>query len=339
MYEYAPWAKDELARIVSLSTNHLPILDLQFGGSCNLKCIYCDTPQYHQPCLLNLEAIEKYISSGKIKWVYSCGLGEPTAKGNNGDTLKELLAICKKYSVKVSIFSNMVDLDDKLLQYIDSGTLHVLFKLDSFNPTIMKYLYGVDKSVTILKNYKMLIEVVHHRGKTTNLSASIVPSAKNQSEIYDIVDFCMKNGIYPLIGQLENAGRCSKIFDSLKVDDSELLALRKYIEETYGIKYEIPVCPATVSGIHITNTNQVIVDELTGLSCGWFWLGEPQMIEIGNIINASAEDITSKIIHYRKQKLDNVISIEKTLTPNPFGGCGGDAKRLLQQYIQIALTY
>ena len=63
------------------------------------------------------------------------------------------------------------------------------------------------------------------------------------------------------------------------------------------------------------------------------------MIEIGNIINASAEDITSKIIHYRKQKLDNVISIEKTLTPNPFGGCGGDAKRLLQQYIQIALNY
>ena len=52
MYEYAPWAKDTLHRILALSSKSLPILDIQFGGACNLNCIYCDTPRYNSPCSL-----------------------------------------------------------------------------------------------------------------------------------------------------------------------------------------------------------------------------------------------------------------------------------------------
>ncbi len=336
MYEYAPWATDVLERILSISSESLPILDLQFGGACNLNCIYCDTPKYKYPCLLDLEAIEKIICNGNIQWVYACGLGEPTVKGGNGYAFKRVLAMCKANSAKVSVFSNMVDLDDELLQYIDDGTLHVLFKLDSFRPDVMNYLYGVDRSKTILQNYERLKEVIHIKDGTTNLGASIVPNAKNQEEVYKIVDFCMEYGIYPLLGQLENAGKCASIFDELKVDDNELLALRQYIKNTYGTDYQMPICPATIAGIHITNTNKVIVDEKTGLSCGWFWLDEPKMIEIGNIIDMSSKEVTSKIIAYRKSKFADVVSIEKSLKANPFGGCGGDAKALLQQYISIA---
>ena len=335
MYDYAPWATDVLKRILSISSESLPILDLQFGGACNLNCIYCDTPKYKYPCLLDLEAIEKIINNGKIQWVYACGLGEPTVKGDNGYAFKKVLAMCKANSVKVSVFSNMVDLDDELLQYIDNGTLHVLFKLDSFVPNVMNYLYGVDKSKTILRNYERLKEVIHIKNGTTNLGASIVPNAKNREEIYKIVDFCMEYGIYPLLGQLENAGKCASIFEELKVDDNELLALRQYIKGTYGADYQMPICPATIAGIHITNTNKVIVDEKTGLSCGWFWLDEPKMIEIGNIVDMSAEEITSKIIAYRKSKFADVVAIQQSLTPNPFGGCGGDAKSLLRHYINI----
>lgn len=109
-----------------------------------------------------------------------------------------------------------------------------------------------------------------------------------------------------------------------------------YIETKYGVHYEIPVCPATISGIHITNTNHVIVDERTGLSCGWFWLDEPKMIKIGSIEDMTLEEITTKIISYRKSKFADVIETEKALEPNPFGGCGGDAKALLSQYISIS---
>ena len=48
------------------------------------------------------------------------------------------------------------------------------------------------------------------------------------------------------------------------------------------------------------------------------------------------EEITANIIAYRKSKFANVIEIEKALEPNPFGGCGGDAKALLSQYISIS---
>lgn len=335
MYEYAPWATDVLERILAISSKSLPILDIQFGGACNLNCIYCDTPKYNAPCSLDMNSIGRIIDDGNVQWIYACGLGEPTAKGNV-EAFKQILAMCKKKSIKVSIFSNIVNLDDELLQYIDDGTLHILFKLDSFNPSVMEYLYGSDKSKIILHNYQKLREVIHTKDGATNLGASIVPTARNYEEIYQIIDFCMDSGIYPLLGQLENAGKCSAIFDELELKEDKLLALRQYIKDKYSVQYSIPVCPATISGIHITNTNRVIVDERTGLSCGWFWLDEPKMIEIGNIVDMTVQEITAKIIAYRKSKLNNVVALEKTLRPNPFGGCGGDAKQLLQQYISIA---
>ena len=84
MYEYAPWEINRLHRVLAISSNCLPILDLQFGGACNQNCVYCDTPKYDYPCLLDVDAIERIINTGSIQWVYACGLGEPTARGNVG---------------------------------------------------------------------------------------------------------------------------------------------------------------------------------------------------------------------------------------------------------------
>lgn len=200
----------------------------------------------------------------------------------------------------------------------------------------MEYLYGKDRSSTILRNYQRLVEAIRVEDGTTNLGASIVPTKVNYDEIYNIIDFCRNTNIFPLLGQLENAGKCSEVFNDLELKDDKLIALRNYIKEQYKTDYEIPVCPATISSIHITNTNNVIVDERTGLSCAWFWMEDPKMISLGNIRKMSAEDITSKIIDYRKSKFSDVISIESNLSKNTFGGCGGDAKTLLQKYIQIA---
>ncbi len=72
------------------------------------------------------------------------------------------------------IFSNLVNLDKELLDYIENGTLHVLFKLDSFKPEVMRFLYGADRSQIILKNYHRLKKAVKTNNGTTNLGASIV---------------------------------------------------------------------------------------------------------------------------------------------------------------------
>lgn len=336
MHEYAPWAKETLSRILTKSSTTLPILDVQLGGSCNLRCRYCDTPRYCAPCMLDANSIEKIISSGNIEWVYVCGLGEPTAEGNI-KIFKKILSISKKFNVKVSCFSNVLNLDDEIIEYIQNGTLYVLFKLDSCKRERIKYLYGRDVHHQLISNYlKLLRSVRFDENGNTNLSASIVPTTVNKFEIYGIIDFCMENGIYPLLGQLEEAGCCIENFAELKLGTEELLDYRRYIKSEYSEEYKIPICPATISAIHVNNQNEVIVDEKTGLSCAWFWLSEPRMIKIANIVEMSPEEITQRILEYRKSKFNEVIRIERTILPNPIGGCGGDAKELLSKYIAIA---
>ncbi len=335
MMQYKPWEKNEVKSIISESNKELPILDIQLGGACNMKCIYCDTPKYGLPCSTDLASIEKLLNEGKIKWVYVCGLGEPTAKANINH-LKQILKWCKEKNIGLSTFSNMLNLDNELLDYIDNGTLNVLYKLDSFDKERMSYLYGVDKGDIILKNYQALNEVTHAKDGVTNLGASIVPTSVNYDELESIIDYCLENGVFPLIGQLENAGSCSKIYKDLVVNEEDLIKLREYMFNTYGIDYEMPICPATISGIHITNTNKVIVDERTGLSCPWFWLDEPGLKVLGNVQNMSYEEIVKAVLDYRSTKLNDVIDMEKHIELYPFGGCGGNAKSLLKTYLDIS---
>ncbi len=43
-------------------------------------------------------------------------------------------------------------------------------------------------------------------GDTTSVAASIVPSALISRMIPDLVRFCLEHGMFPLIGELEDAG-------------------------------------------------------------------------------------------------------------------------------------
>lgn len=343
MMQYKPWEKKEVNFLVSKSNKQLPILDIQLGGACNLRCIYCDTPKYGFPCLVDLPSIEKLMDDGNVKWVYICGLGEPT-EASNLRHLKQILKWCKEKNVRLSMFSNILNLDNELLDYIDNEILHVLFKLDTFDKDKMTSLYGLDKvkhlytddpSDIILRNYQALKKVTHNSDGVTNLGASIVPTSVNYSELPFIIEYCMQNGIFPLIGQLEDAGSCSKVYEELKVKEEDLIKYRNYISKTYGVDYEIPTCPATISGIHVTNTNNIILDKRTGLSCPWFWLDEPQLQVIGNIENMSYDEIVKKILDYRASKLSDVEEMEKHVELYPFGGCGGNAKQLLRTYIDV----
>ena len=145
----------------------------------------------------------------------------------------------------------------------------------------------------------------------------------------------MENNIFPLIGQLEDAGKGANIFSQLEVKNDILLSLKDYISKEYGLDYQMPICPATISAVHITNQNKVIVDDITGLSCPWFWLGEPKLRELGDIREKSYDEIVQNILAYRQEKFPQVLQIEKNLSSYPFGGCGGDAKQLLKTYISL----
>ena len=337
MMQYRPWKKEEVKSIISSSNEKLPILDIQLGGACNLHCIYCDTPKYGFPCSVNLSAIEKLMKDGDVKWVYVCGLGEPTAPANLRH-LKQILEWCKEKKIGLSMFSNVLNLDDELLEYIDNDTLHILFKLDSFKADRMAYLFGttIDKAQKMKRNYAKLLEVTHAKNGVTNLGTSIVPTSVNYDEMTSLINWCMNHGVFPLIGQLEDAGSCSKIYQELEVKEEDLMKFRNYLSNNFGVNYEMPICPATISGIHITNTNNIILDEKTGLSCPWFWLGEPKIKAIGNINDMSYDEIVKKILEYRNSKFNDVVDMEKHIELYPFGGCGGNVKQLLRTYIDAS---
>ena len=332
--QYFPWSNNEAVPLIENAHKELGILDLQLGAICNARCIYCDTPRREEAFELDLLSIEKLLNSGKISWVYICGLGEPTA-GRNMTYLKILLEMCKKRGIKVSMFSNMINLDQKLLSYIDSGTLHVLFKLDSFKNEKIKHLYGIDAGDRFRTNYDKLREVVHLEAGTTNLGASIVPTQTNLKELPQIIEWCLENGIYPLLGQLEKAGDGSSIFDSLMLPDDDLLTIKSHVESLCGEDYKIPICPSAIASMHVDVNGQIVVDRSTGLSCPWYSLGEPQIETIGSISALDYFGAVERINKYRQGKTADVKIMLENAHAFPIGGCGGNPSELLPRYAKV----
>jgi hypothetical protein len=89
-----------------------------------------------------------------------------------------------------------------------------------------------------------------------------------------------------------------------------------------------------MAGSHITNNNFVQVDLRTGLSCHWFWLGEPQVKILGTTKEMSYEEIVEKILAYRELKFPDVQEMAKNVKNYPFGGCGGNVETLFKTYIK-----
>ena len=338
MNEYSPWSRKILYRIMAdVTKGHLRILDVKLGGKCNMHCWYCDTPMYHVKCTFDMDKLENIISSGDIQQIYICGLGEPTEETENLPILKRILSISRRKGIQVSGFTNLLVLDEDLLGYIEDGTWNILFKLDTFKPELMTKIYRIplEKTKVLLNNYKRVLDAIRIRDGTTNVGVSIVPAKDNSDELPTIIDYCMEHGIYPLLGELENQGRCLGNYEEHRLDEQELRKITDYIRTQYGIEYRVPICPAAVAGIHVNHDGKILIDKL-GLSCSFFMLEERPMFPIGNIANMDYEEIHNRILEYREAHLREAIDFERSLLKEfPIGGCGGNAKWLLQTYINL----
>ena len=83
MIEYAPWSRKVLDESLRSYKNRVfNILDIELGGQCNYHCIYCDSPLRNKRCEVSIEKLRTAFAQKNIKWVFICGLGEPTANGN-----------------------------------------------------------------------------------------------------------------------------------------------------------------------------------------------------------------------------------------------------------------
>lgn len=136
------------------------------------------------------------------------------------------------------IFTNLLDFDDRLFQYVEDDVLYVMFKLDSFVTEKIKKLYGKQKIDVerLNKNIKKLVTLVKVENGCTNLCASIVPTALNYDELSDIISFCNDNNIFPLIGDLEDSGRGQDVYQQLKLSDKKLEKVKSLFRR--GMKFQ-----------------------------------------------------------------------------------------------------
>ncbi len=335
MVEYLPWSKKVYSEcLMDYKNGALSILDIELGGQCNYHCVYCDSPTRGKKCVISFNSIENAFMENNIKWVFVCGLGEPTFS-ENFIILKNILSLCEKYGAKCSIFTNLSNLDLELEGYIKKGILYLLFKYDSINTNKVKSLYGACNPEQQVANIDKVKQLVQVNEGCTNLAASIVPTRENINEIITIVKDCLASNIYPLIAELENSGNAQGCYEKLMLTDEELMNIKNEVNALISDKYYIPVCPAVICGLHIRHDGSVTLDEFTGLSCHWFWLEEPRTVVVGDFNTEQCKDLVVKIEKYRDSRLDKIRDLMNTQKVSVFGGCGGDVSYLLKQYMGI----
>jgi MoaA/NifB/PqqE/SkfB family radical SAM enzyme len=336
MIEYMPWSSDsQNTYLEKYKMGKYSILEVELGGGCNLSCKYCDSPDRKIKPDVNLDLVEMILNKFNYEWLFICGMGEPFVKPNYNIMLN-ILSICEKTNTKCSIFTNGIGIDSKIKSYIKKGILSVIVKLDSLKAEKSKEIFRSKDDIDSTKIIRDIKKgVIYTNANYTNIAASIVPTIYNQDEIVDIVNWCLKNNIYPMIGDLEESGDAKEIFTDLSVSISKKRLIKNEIKEIIGEEYNLPICPSVIGGIKLSYNNYIIVDELTGLSCSWFWLTEAKLRKIIRVKNIN--DFIGgmkQVTKYRTNRIESTKKLVRSTQQGSFGGCGGDISIILNSFIE-----
>jgi len=339
MKEFYPWSTTTYEKAIEkYKAGRLSTLDVQISAQCNYSCRDCDSPERNIKSNLDYEHLETLIRQepGSYDWMFICGVGEPLWGKNQEDSLR-MLDLCKRMGIRCSVFTNGSDMTEQVLSYVRDGVLYPVIKMDTFCPSQAEKIYGTSEAYRTLEATKVLFEIARSsQEQHYAIAASIVPTVKNIDEIPNIVKSCVENNVFPLVAQLECAGKAKENFETSMLNDEQLLNLKDTINSIIGGEYKIPKCPSVVAGIHFSINGTVTVDKRSGLSCGWFWLEDPQMIELCQVSQISSLiEAERKIMNYRKTVIDDVAVLCNKIKEYPFGGCGGNIKGLLSDYVKI----
>jgi MoaA/NifB/PqqE/SkfB family radical SAM enzyme len=339
--EFLPWSKKTLSKVLMKHQKKLlGTLDLQLSAACSgANCIYCDSKpkagcanenesNWSQLHDLLLQSVRLGLD-----WIYICGLGEPL----EDPVFDKIINFTKKEEINVSVFTNGVFISDKqIAKTLKESNVNIVLKLDTFDENAFDIILGKDGIAKKIYNAnELLLEVGYgsRDGLYTDLAYSIVPTIHSLKGIPSVINFANKHGIFPSVGELEFAGLASdeNIFSSLNLTTEEKIELKILFDEYAKGIYKRPICPAIITGIHIDNVGNCIVDKVSGLNCKWFLLTEPDIKIIGNINRDSVAELFHKVIAYRKNVLFENKNIIKTYAEKKiiFGGCGGNILEII----------
>lgn len=342
MMEYLPWSKKVLSDSMNLQKKgNIPTLDIELTAKCTgACCIYCDSKPNVCACEpvgeLDFPIIRKMILETKahgLKWIYTCGLGEPL----EDEKFWDMIHLLKANDINMSMFSNGIFIHDvNVARELKENNVHIILKMDTFDESKFDVILGekgIAKKIYAARDY--LLEAGYgKKDNYTNLAFSIVPTSLSIDGIPDVVKFCKEYGIFASIGELEQAGEVinNNLNDLLSISESSIAKLKEVADSYIGESYMRPICPCILTGLHIDNMGNCVVDEDTGLNCKWFLLKEPRTVIIGNIHNENIVSLFEKVNLYRKTCFEEKRDLIETScnVSYIFGGCGGNPKDIIE---------
>lgn len=342
MITYYPWSKKVLEECLSgHDRGELYTLDLELTAKCTkASCIYCDSrPEVGRRHIneLNLRETTKLLTDAKklgLKWIYTCGLGEPL----EDIRFRGLIETITEIGVRLSLFTNGILINKQKAKWLYENRVCLILKLDTFREETFDRILG-KKGVAqkIYSALDMLLDAGYAKldeNGSTDLALSIVPTRLNFHDLADVITFAKENNVFPSVGELEQAGRTLEgtTYKDLSIDQAEMLALKEQVENLLWKNYTRPICPTIITGVHIDNVGNCVVDSDTGLNCKWFLLREPAVRIIGNIRKDDLMAIFQAVKEYRrkcfKNNGDGVRQCESV--DYVFGGCGGSPRKIIQ---------
>lgn len=342
MIAYYPWSEKVLNNCLNAhDEGSLVTLDLEFTAKCSkASCIYCDSRPdvgIRHPNELNYRETEKLLRDAKslgLKWIYACGLGEPL----EDPRFKKIVETAFEHAVGLSVFTNGILINEEKAKWLHDNKVYLILKLDTFEEeTFDKILGKKGAAKKIYTAVELLLNAGYgknYRDGYTDLAFSIIPTQLNIKSIDEVISFAKKNNIFSSVGELERAGRAleCKTYSNLSLTNEEILSLKAKVENLLWKGYIRPVCPTIVTGVHIDNIGNCVVDSETGLNCKWFLLGEPMIKILGNIRKNDIKTMFNSVREYRKQRFEtNSNGVRRCeITEYVFGGCGGSPKRIIQ---------
>ena len=342
MVQYYPWSKKVLTESINADAKgEIPTLDLELTAKCTgACCIYCDSKpnvcanaHAGEIDFFTLKTVLLEAKDRGLKWVYTCGLGEPL----EDPKFWEMIALLKENNIGLSMFSNGVFIKDlSTAKRLKESNVNIILKMDTFEEEKFDTILGrkgVAQKIYRARDFLLAAGYGSKDGEYTNLAFSIVPTSLSIDSIPDVVSFCKEHGIFASIGELEQAGEVIKnnLSETLGIKREQVLKLKEVADAYYGGSYMRPICPCIMTGIHIDNIGNCVVDEDTGLNCKWFLLKDPRTVKIGNIKTSSIATLFEEVTKYRKKSFNTRKEqiLDSCAVSYVFGGCGGNPKDII----------
>ena len=316
----------------------IPSLDIELSSICTAaNCIYCDSKPHVGTIMRNelsqdifLKLLKNAHNEG-VKWIYTCGLGEPLEDKKFND----LLEFATTHNINISLFTNGIHIKNKgIAQKMKDAGICIILKMDTFECSSFDKILGIKgQAKNIYQALDFLLDAGYgNKEQYTDLAFSIVPTTLSITGIPDVIEFAVKNKIFPSVGELEKSGATLKnnLYKELSVSLFKLKEIKELLDYHFNGDYRRPICPAIITGLHFDNLGNCIVDKNSGLNCKWFMLEEPNVYEIGNYRD-DIKILFNNVKEYRKIHFDiNAFATQKQSDEYVFGGCGGNLNDIVE---------